>query len=109
MSIKTFLMSVLFAATPTLAHAAVDSLNDDAAEAMSSDGTYSTECHHGQPGGYYPAPGGYYGPRDDCRNYNRDGITCQQVGFYEGQSGAPWGYGAGQFRCTNGCLQWVGW
>jgi hypothetical protein len=48
---------------------------------------------------------GYWG---DCRYYNRDGITCNQVGFFEGQVGSPWGFDAGQFRCINGCLQYVG-
>jgi hypothetical protein len=43
-----------------------------------------------------------------CFAYNRDGRTCSDVGFSEGQTGAPWGQGAGQFRCTSGCLQFVG-
>ena len=43
----------------------------------------------------------------DCTQYNRDGKTCQEVGFTEGQQGEPWGPGAGIFRCTNSCLAWV--
>jgi hypothetical protein len=43
-----------------------------------------------------------------CKDYNRDGITCDQVGFDEGQVGYPWGYKSGKFRCENGCLAWVG-
>ncbi|MBM4253890.1 MAG: hypothetical protein FJ146_18130 [Deltaproteobacteria bacterium] len=45
---------------------------------------------------------------NSCFAYNRDGRTCSFVGYSEGQSGTPWGQGAGQFRCTNGCLQYVG-
>lgn len=46
--------------------------------------------------------------KNDCKDYNRDGITCDDVGFHEGQSGYPWGKKSGEFRCENGCLAWVG-
>ena len=42
----------------------------------------------------------------DCHAYNRDGISCAQVGFTEGEQGSPWGESGGQFRCINNCLQW---
>ena len=42
-----------------------------------------------------------------CKTYNRDGVTCAQVGYVEGQQGAPWGLDHGQFRCMNGCLHFV--
>lgn len=44
----------------------------------------------------------------DCRHYNRDGATCAQVGFGEGQSGSPWGQQAGMFVCMDRCLRYVG-
>ena len=48
------------------------------------------------------------GSSNGCYAYNRDGRDCSFVGYSEGQVGAPWGNGNGQFRCTNGCLQFVG-
>ncbi|HET9237059.1 MAG TPA: hypothetical protein VFO10_07405, partial [Oligoflexus sp.] len=45
---------------------------------------------------------------DFCKEYNRDGISCDDVGFYEGQVGYPWGNQSGKFRCVNGCLAWLG-
>ena len=52
--------------------------------------------------------GGSSGSANNCYAYNRDGRTCSFVGYSEGQVGAPWGQGSGQFRCTNGCLQHIG-
>jgi hypothetical protein len=46
--------------------------------------------------------------KDFCKEYNRDGISCDDVGFYEGQVGYPWGSHSGKFRCVNGCLAWLG-
>ena len=43
-----------------------------------------------------------------CMYVNRDGSTCYAVGYQEGQVGTPWGPAAGKFRCTKGCLEWVG-
>ena len=65
-------------------------------------------CHNGYYGGYrgYYAPG-FYGSSDFCRAYNRDGITCGAVGYVDGQTGVPWGFG-GVFQCTDGCLKWIG-
>ena len=51
---------------------------------------------------------GNSGSSNNCYAYNSDGRTCSFVGYSEGQTGAPWGQGAGTFRCTNGCLQYVG-
>jgi hypothetical protein len=51
---------------------------------------------------------GHPSHQDYCKEYNRDGITCDQVGYQEGQLGYPWGYKSGQFRCVNGCLAWAG-
>ncbi|MBM4250792.1 MAG: hypothetical protein FJ146_02365 [Deltaproteobacteria bacterium] len=51
--------------------------------------------------------GGSSGSGNNCYAYNRDGRTCSFVGYSEGQVGTPWGQGAGTFRCTNGCLQYV--
>ncbi len=48
------------------------------------------------------------GKKDICKDYNRDGVSCQDVGFHEGQIGYPWGEKSGKFRCENGCLAWVG-
>lgn len=48
------------------------------------------------------------GSSNNCYAYNRDGRDCSFVGYSEGQVGAPWGQGSGQFRCTNGCLQYLG-
>ena len=69
------------------------------------------------PGGYpghNPFPPPVYNPPiyippvyNDCRAYNRDGVTCQQVGYYEGQVGQPWGFQSGTFRCVNQCLQFL--
>jgi len=42
-----------------------------------------------------------------CFSYNRDGSTCQQVGYSEGQVGWPWGVRGGKFRCINSCLQYL--
>ncbi|MBM4253643.1 MAG: hypothetical protein FJ146_16880 [Deltaproteobacteria bacterium] len=52
--------------------------------------------------------GGNSGSSNNCYSYNRDGRSCSFVGFSEGQEGAPWGQGSGRFRCTNGCLQYLG-
>lgn len=52
--------------------------------------------------------GGNNNSSNSCYAYNRDGRTCSFVGYSEGQVGHPWGQGSGQFRCTNGCLQYVG-
>ncbi|MBF0442453.1 MAG: family 16 glycosylhydrolase [Oligoflexales bacterium] len=43
----------------------------------------------------------------DCSSYNRDGKTCDEVGYAEGQTGEPWGIGNGFFQCVNGCLKWI--
>jgi hypothetical protein len=48
------------------------------------------------------------GTNNACFAYNRDGRTCQGVGFGEGQVGYPWGGHAGKFQCTDGCLKWIG-
>jgi len=120
MYIKTLLMSVLLASSSMAAYAASESINIDENKNLASGSEDSTE-HLRNPGGYYGGynggyNGGYYGgyngrnyggPQDYCRAYNRDGITCQQVGFYEGQIGAPWGWNAGEFLCVNGCLKWA--
>lgn len=45
--------------------------------------------------------------QSSCLAYNRDGVTCEQVGLEEGQVAAPWGEAAGLFRCVDGCLDWV--
>ena len=45
---------------------------------------------------------------NSCYAFNRDGRTCQDVGFSEGQVGYPWGEAAGQFSCVNSCLRYVG-
>ena len=45
----------------------------------------------------------------DCRPFNQQGTTCQQVGFAEGQYGAPWGQQSGYFVCVDRCLHWAGW
>ena len=108
MCIKTLLMSVLLASSSMTAYAASESINSNETTNLVSGSEDSAE-HLRNPGGYY---GGYYGgnyggSQDYCRAYNRDGITCQQVGFYEGQIGAPWGWNAGQFLCVNGCLKWA--
>lgn len=44
----------------------------------------------------------------DCRQHNRDGATCAQVGFGEGQTGMPWGQQSGMFVCVDRCLRYVG-
>ncbi len=51
---------------------------------------------------------GSSGSSNGCYAYNRDGRNCAFVGYSEGQVGTPWGQGNGQFRCTNGCLQYLG-
>ena len=48
------------------------------------------------------------GSSNKCYAYNRDGRDCSFVGYSEGQEGTPWGSGSGKFRCTEGCLQFVG-
>lgn len=48
----------------------------------------------------HPAP-----QASDCRAFNRDGRTCADVGYTEGQSGYPWGAAAGLFRCRQNCLE----
>jgi len=45
---------------------------------------------------------------NNCFAYNRDGRTCDFIGYSEGQTGHPWGANKGQFSCTNGCLKWIG-
>jgi hypothetical protein len=40
-----------------------------------------------------------------CTAYNRDGLTCGQVGWGEGHAGCKW---EGSFRCEGGCLKWQG-
>ena len=62
----------------------------------------------GGGGGWSGYGSGSSGSSNNCYNYNRDGRTCSFVGFSEGQVGHPWGHGNGQFRCTNGCLQYLG-
>lgn len=47
--------------------------------------------------------------QQDCRLFNQSGTTCAQVGFAEGQYGAPWGQQSGFFVCVDRCLRWVGW
>ncbi|MFW7381719.1 MAG: hypothetical protein ACOH5I_23120 [Oligoflexus sp.] len=42
-----------------------------------------------------------------CYDYNRDGVSCEEVGMHEGQVAAPWGDESGLFRCVDGCLAWV--
>lgn len=49
-----------------------------------------------------------FAPPGDCRAYNRDGVTCREVGFADAQVGRPWGTAGGVFRCVDGCLQWLG-
>ena len=48
------------------------------------------------------------GTENKCYAFNRDGKTCGSVGYSEGQVGTPWGQGNGQFRCADGCLQYIG-
>lgn len=62
----------------------------------------------GGGGGWHNHGSGSSGSANHCYSYNRDGRTCSFVGFSEGQVGHPWGHGNGQFRCTNGCLQYIG-
>lgn len=39
-----------------------------------------------------------------CLDQNRDGRSCEDVGYTNGQSGEPWGPGNGFFICKNSCL-----
>ena len=105
MLIKTLLISSLVSLSPLTAHAANDSVKSDESDSpqLSTDDT--AEFSHYHRGGRF---GRYSGIASDfCRGYNRDGINCGFVGYGEGQIGSPWGYDAGEFRCVNGCLQWV--
>ena len=63
---------------------------------------YGSGCGGGS-GGYYRGSNNYGG----CYSYNRDGISCAQVGYGESQVGVPWGFG-GVFKCQDGCLLWIG-
>ena len=102
MSLKTFVLPLIVAAIPlTLSATSVPTSRDD------------LDCHHNY-GAYYRGYRGYgYGWGNGfygngmCLGVNRDGITCGQVGYAEGQTGVPWGFG-GVFVCENGCLKWIG-
>jgi hypothetical protein len=45
-------------------------------------------------------------PARSCTAYNRDGISCERVGYVDGQIGQPWGFWSGRFQCVDGCLKW---
>ncbi len=108
MSIKSWIMAALVVASPLSAYADAESnAGGGGNEQLTESSDTTLECAPGA-GVYGPGvwgTGGY----NSCYNYNRDGISCSQVGFFEGQVGAPWGGIGGHFRCTTGCLQWVGW
>ena len=74
------------------------------APAVCNPGYAPAVCNPGYPVGY---GAGFVPDNNTCRAFNRDGITCWQVGYVEGQTGVPWGFG-GVFQCFNGCLRWIG-
>lgn len=39
----------------------------------------------------------------DCKQYNRDGLTCQQLGMFSGQTSCKWG---SVWRCEGACVRW---
>jgi hypothetical protein len=39
----------------------------------------------------------------DCKQYNRDGLTCQQLGLFSGQTSCKWG---SVWRCEGVCVRW---
>lgn len=41
----------------------------------------------------------------NCKNYNQDGITCEQLGIRPGAFTCKWG---SNWRCDNGCGRWLG-
>ena len=87
MSIKTFVLPLIVAAMPLTL--------------LGGPGSVSTGIagfSHGSTATFW----------NSCYAYNRDGVTCWQVGYVEGQRGAPWGEPAGQFLCVNSCLKWIG-
>ena len=43
-----------------------------------------------------------------CYAVNRDGRTCEDVGYREDEAGFPWGEAAGKFLCHNSCLVYLG-
>ena len=100
MFIKQIVMTIALAASSFTAFAAAPGSDaaTPAGTALSTDSSYAEHYHGG---------GGNWWPTADCRYYNRDGVSCAQVGMFEGQVGAPWGFDAGQFRCINGCLQFL--
>ena len=65
---------------------------------------------HAGPGSahvYSPSTSSFT-PTNRCFASNRDGVRCTDVGFFDGQIGAPWGPAAGEFVCADGCLKWIG-
>lgn len=110
MRIRSFILPLVLAAIPVGISTAKAADNDlEAVRPSTSTSTNnSTSERHGFGHGKYYGGYKYYPPYTfgACFSYNRDGATCSDVGYYEGQVGVPWGFG-GVFQCVNGCLQWL--
>jgi hypothetical protein len=94
MSIKTLMLSFAVAAIPLAAGA-------------TGSASVAEACAGARHGGLEPTCGLDFFKKLQCKAYNRDGVTCGEVGMFEGEVGAPWGDGAGIFTCVNGCLKWL--
>lgn len=44
-------------------------------------------------------------PEINCKNYNQNGVTCEQLGIRPGGFTCKWG---ANWRCDNGCGRWLG-
>ena len=96
--LRAVLVSIALAGSASMAQAEPENLSNYSSEA-SEDTWWPIPFP-------IPCPGGS-GGTDYCRRYNRDGITCNQVGYSEGQYGYPWGPQNGQFQCFDSCLKYI--
>lgn len=104
MSIHKICVSFGLAAMPFAAHAIGHSLTNGCSIGSPSSQQEVISQQTGQQGTTQQQTA-----QQDCRPYNQSGTSCAQVGFSEGQSGAPWGQQFGFFVCYDRCLHWAGW